>query len=217
MLSNLFINMALLGAEWVLYVLVLLSIISVALILERARYFKRATRDIAAFRDLVRTHIAHGAMDKALDAAENRLKTAGPSNGDFDTQLVITLLEGGAKAKASAEALEQLARDSLIKSRLNWERGLAVLATIGNNAPFIGLFGTVLGVIQAFHELSQKATAGGAQGVTAGISDALVATAVGILVAIPAAAAFNMFQRRVKTAFGEAEALKSYIVGKLIQ
>jgi biopolymer transport protein ExbB len=97
---------------------------------------------------------------------------------------------------------------------MEWERNLSVLATIGNNAPFIGLFGTVLGIIKAFHDLSQQATTGAAT-VTSGISEALVATAIGLLVAIPAVIAFNLFQRRVKTALAEAESLKSFLVGKI--
>ena len=114
----------------------------------------------------------------------------------------------------STEILNELAQDSVVRARLYWERNLSVLATIGANAPFVGLFGTVLGIIKAFHDLSKQAGMG-AQTVTAGIAEALVATAVGLLVAIPAVVAFNMFQRRVKAALGEAEALKSYLVGKL--
>jgi biopolymer transport protein ExbB len=80
----------------------------------------------------------------------------------------------------------------------------------------LGLFGTVLGIIKAFHDLRQEAGVG-IQAVSSGISEALVATAVGILVAIPAVVAFNMFQRRVKASMNEAEALKSYLIGKLAE
>jgi len=78
----------------------------------------------------------------------------------------------------------------------------------------VGLFGTVLGIIQAFHHLNTQ-TEAGMSAVTAGISEALIATAVGILVAIPAVVAFNLFQRKVKSALSEAEALKSFLIGKL--
>jgi biopolymer transport protein ExbB len=78
----------------------------------------------------------------------------------------------------------------------------------------VGLFGTVLGIIKAFHDLSQQTTAG-SQTVTAGISEALVTTAVGLLVAIPAVIAYNLFQRKVKSAVAEAEALKSYLISSL--
>ena len=77
------------------------------------------------------------------------------------------------------------------------ERGLVFLGTLGNNAPFIGLFGTVLGIMRAFKDLAANTTEGSAA-VMAGIAEALVATAVGLLVALPAVAIFNAFQRSIK-------------------
>ena len=90
--------------------------------------------------------------------------------------------------------------------RLRYERGLAFLGTLGSNAPFVGLFGTVLGIIRAFHDLAAN-SAQGAQAVMAGIAEALVATAVGLLVAIPAVAAYNAFSRHVETAAAAAGGL----------
>ena len=129
----------------------------------------------------------------------------------MEGEMALALLDRG---QGAVESLAEIAQDSVLRARLAWERGLAILATIGSNAPFIGLFGTVLGIIKAFHDLSQQ-VGGGAQAVTAGISESLVATAVGILVAIPAVVAFNLFQRKLKAALGEAEALKCFLIGKL--
>jgi biopolymer transport protein ExbB len=94
------------------------------------------------------------------------------------------------------------------------ERNLAFLGTLGNNAPFIGLFGTVLGIIRAFHELSGN-QAGGVAVVMAGISDALVATAVGLLVAIPAVVGFNYFNRRVRQSLANVDALAHVVLAQL--
>jgi biopolymer transport protein ExbB len=82
---------------------------------------------------------------------------------------------------------------------------------LGNNAPFIGLFGTVIGIIQAFHNLAAN-PAGGPAVVMAGISEALVATAVGLVVAIPAVVAYNGFLRVVKRRVANAEAVKRIIL-----
>jgi len=82
--------------------------------------------------------------------------------------------------------------------RLRLEARLGILATFGNNAPFIGLFGTVLGVIDAFHTLGSDASFG-VEAVMGGISEALVATATGLFVAIPSVIAYNYFTRRIKT------------------
>ena len=86
-------------------------------------------------------------------------------------------------------------RDLRAVHRRDAERFLVFLGTLGNNAPFLGLLGTVLGIIRAFHELARHGE-GGVNVVMAGISEALVATAVGLVVALPAVIAFNHFSRR---------------------
>jgi biopolymer transport protein ExbB len=91
---------------------------------------------------------------------------------------------------------------------------LIVLGTLGNNAPFIGLFGTVLGIIKAFSDLAEN-TQGGADVVMAGISEALVATAVGLIVAIPAVIAFNYFNRRVRAVTTATDDLAHTILSEL--
>ncbi len=88
---------------------------------------------------------------------------------------------------------------------------MGVLGTLGNNAPFIGLFGTVIGIIVAFHELGQN-PAGGPSVVMAGISEALVATAVGLIVAIPAVIAYNIFQRLTRRKMANYETVSKTIL-----
>ncbi len=202
--------MSLLGAEWVLYLLLILSIVSVALILQRIWFYRSAQAGISEFRAQIRNAIDSKKFDEALKLAESRTSTN--TAKDFESELVTQLLKNRSGAKS--EALLEIAQDTLLRTKIEWEKNLVTLATIGNNAPFVGLFGTVLGIIQAFHHLSEQASTG-MQMVTAGISEALVATAIGILVAIPAVAAYNFFQRKVKSAAAEAEALKSFIIGKL--
>lgn len=211
MLSHLFLGISLIGAEWVLYFLVILSIVSITLIFERARFYKESSKGILDFRAKIRKSAAAGNLDEAARIAQERAKKQNPLAIDLESEMAVTLL---AHRKASHEVLGELAQDAVIRARLGWEKNLSFLATIGTNAPFIGLFGTVLGIIKAFHDLSQQSGAA-AQTVTAGISESLIATAIGILVAIPAVVAFNIFQRRVKSALSEAEALKSFLIGKL--
>ncbi|MFA5455602.1 MAG: MotA/TolQ/ExbB proton channel family protein [Sulfurimonas sp.] len=92
------------------------------------------------------------------------------------------------------------------KIRILLEKRLGILATFGNNAPFIGLFGTVLGVINAFHTLSKEGSEFGVNAVMGGISEALVATAAGLFVAIPSVIAYNYFVRKIKMLLLETEA-----------
>ena len=91
------------------------------------------------------------------------------------------------------------------------EKNLLVLGTLGNNAPFIGLFGTVLGIIKAFNDLAIAGTSGPTV-VMRGVSEALVATAVGLLIAIPAVAAYNYFQSRIKKSLASADRLSRLLL-----
>ncbi len=215
MLSQIFLGMSLIGAEWVLYLLILLSIVSVAVMFERFRFYQLSQKGLSTFRQSIRSQVAGGKYQGALDEAKNRLSQKSKGGADLESELTYALLEHKMKSQSSSpEILSELAVDAVGRSRILWDRNLAILATIGNIAPFIGLFGTVLGIIKAFHDLSLQG-GGAAQMVTSGISEALVATAVGLLVAIPASVAFNLFQRRVRSALMQAESLKSFLIGKI--
>lgn len=212
MLSQIFLGMSLMGAEWVLYLLIILSILSVAVIFERVTFYRSADRQLAIFRAAIRKAAMDGKWDEIKKISYERIEAQKGRAADLEVMMVLDLASNPLAAKV--DILSEIAHDSVARSRLHWERNLAILATIGSNAPFVGLFGTVLGIIKAFHDLSQQAGAG-AQVVTGGIAEALVATAVGILVAVPAVVAYNIFQRRVRAAISEADALKSFLIGKL--
>jgi len=102
------------------------------------------------------------------------------------------------------------------RERLHLERGLAVLGTLGNNAPFIGLFGTVLGIVTAFRELAGAAgNSAGMNNVMGGIAEALVATAVGILVALPAVIAYNVFQKKTQDLEENVQSIGGLILAQM--
>ena len=162
-------SLALGGAGWVLWLLVALSVISVAISLERLWY--------------LRSHRVQKAT--LLADMQALLRERAPERVESDG-----LIPPRSDLEAAAEGAKA-------REKLRLERNLTFLATLGSNAPFIGLFGTVLGIIKAFHDLAGN-QAGGPGVVMAGISEALVATAVGLLVAIPAVVAFNYFNRRVR-------------------
>lgn len=217
MLSHLFLAMSLLGAEWVLYLLLLLSLLSVTLIFERVLFYRTVSRELSAFRAKIRESATDKKWDDAIRTAEARMKQLEKRGMDLECEMAFRLAKNGhSEHRPSADVLAELGRDSMMRAKIGWDRNLSLLATIGSNAPFIGLFGTVLGIIKAFHDLANQSGAA-PQTVSTGISEALVATAVGLLVAIPAVIAFNLFQRRVKRATAEAEALKSYLIYKLAE
>lgn len=108
-------------------------------------------------------------------------------------------LEAGRGSDAGAAAR--------IRDRLDLERRLVVLGSLGSLSPFVGLFGTVLGIIRAFRDLAQVGS-GHPEIVMQGIAEALIATAMGIVVATVSIACYNFFNRRIKEAFAEAERLE---------
>ena len=128
------------------------------------------------------------------------------------------LAAGLAHASRGPAAAEQAMAGATTSERLLLEQRLAFLGTLGNNAPFIGLLGTVIGVLMAFDRLGETGGAGRATVPTAvmsSIAEALVATALGLAVAIPAVVAFNYFQRRIKVFMGNADALGRELLAHL--
>ena len=202
-LTTKLLGVTLSSAEWVLWVLVALSILSIALMLERAVYFSRHRLKDS---ELLALQLARGEYDAVRAAVGNR------------TGLEAAVIrEGLASLAKGPDTVEQVIASTVARERPQYERFLSFLGTLGNNAPFIGLFGTVLGIIKAFNDLGSVTAKGGAmqQTVMAGISEALVATAVGLAVAIPAVVAFNLFNRQLKTLTSRTNALGYALVGSL--
>lgn len=199
MLSQRLLSFSLMGAEWVLWVLVALSVVSVATLVDRLLLYLRTREDLAALEP--RLTDALGRND--LDAA--RLHLAGDG-------LVRNVLRAGVDSLAAGRdvsAVEQAMLGAMVREKARFESRLTILGTIGNNAPFVGLFGTVLGIIMAFNQLGKLDATQGAsnQIVMSAISEALVATGVGIAVAIPAVAAYNWAKSLVADRLKSAEAL----------
>ena len=181
------------GSRWVLWLLLLLSLAAVAVMLERIWFLiqERPPHDrIAAALRALRDGGAATALTKLAGARS------------MQAAVVRACLSHAADGPAAVEDHRAAALET---ERLRYEKRLAFLGTLGNNAPFVGLFGTVLGIIRAFHDLAGN-TLAGTQVVMSGIAEALVATGVGLLVALPAVATYNAFMRHVETAAASAEA-----------
>jgi biopolymer transport protein ExbB/TolQ len=168
----------------VLIGMIMLSIYCVALIWERWKFFKKATGGAVDFLSRVRAAADAGKLPDAAQLAKNHKGLAGP--------VVTATLTGPSNRDERRRGAERAAQRAVAEL----EKGIATLGTIASVAPFIGLFGTVLGVMRAFRDLANAAGAGPGL-VAVGISEALICTAAGLLVAIPAVAAFNHFNQRI--------------------
>jgi biopolymer transport protein ExbB len=202
-LSHKLLSVTLSSAEWVLWLLLTLSVLSIALMLERAVYF---TTHRLTDSETLALKLARGEFDAVRAAVEGKKGME-----------AAVIREGLASTPQGPDTVEQVIASAVARERPQYERYLSFLGTLGNNAPFIGLFGTVLGIIKAFHDLGATNVKGAAiqQTVMAGISEALVATAVGLAVAIPAVVAFNFFNRQLKTVTSRTNALGFALVGSL--
>lgn len=201
MLTEKLFNIAQGGAEVILWLLAILSVLSVGMMLERwltLRQVKNnSSRIKGRLREALQTHNLEDLEDlsKDRDSLEGRALAYGLRH----------VKENG------ANGLEEIFNSYALIERPQLERSLNFLATVGSNAPFIGLLGTVLGIMKAFRDLSVNSGAGN-QAVMLGIAEALVATAVGLTVAIPAVVAYNYFQRQVKLSLQSLETVRELCI-----
>lgn len=194
---------ALTGGDWVIWALILASIFAVAVIIDRGMVLHREDKILIGLRAKLLKLIDSdnlGSADKLLESADGSV-----------SRILHSGLMSLDKGLASAE--HRFVAASL-EERRYLEKRLIILGTLGNNAPFVGLFGTVLGVIRAFHDLAANSSAG-PEVVMAGLSEALVATAVGLFVAIPCVVSYNYFKQQVQDLLSTTETLSRLILSHL--
>ncbi|MCP4602463.1 MAG: MotA/TolQ/ExbB proton channel family protein [Proteobacteria bacterium] len=194
------LNMALLGGEPILYLLIGLSFLSVAVVIERCVTYLRNRIDLPDFTSKIVGLLNEGNLDAARKLAE--------SNRSAEAQVAA---EGLANFDKSATVASELMDSMTMKQQQRLDKRLTIIGTIGSNAPFAGLLGTVLGIIKAFNDLALNSE-GGPSVVMGGIAEALVATAIGLLVAIPAVVFFNYFKNRQKGILSNIEQLKKTLL-----
>ncbi len=200
---NAFLGFAELGAEWVMWLMLVLGFIAIVLFFERLRLYLTTRVDAPALaRDLV--HL----LDKR-QVDEARAKVA--RGHAMEERVLADALEAWPRG---SHVVEQIMMSSIARERQRFDRFLTYFGTLGNNAPFIGLFGTVVGIILAFKALGANPK-GGLEVVGPGIAEALVATAVGLLVAIPAVVMFNYFKGMLKERVGNTDFLGRIVLARL--
>ena len=180
------LKVAMLGSAWVMYLLLVLSVASIAVMVERWIYFrKRATG-------------GEELCDALLDVLENGTRAEAEGllqrHPSIEAEVLLASLRWSA---GGPDALASGIEGEMTKRRRDLESGMTLLGTLGNNAPFVGLLGTVIGVIVAFADLAEGSNKVAMDKVMGGIAEALIATGVGLFVAIPAVVAFNVYQKRI--------------------
>ena len=197
MLTQQFFILSSAAHEVILWLLILLSVISISVMLERfffLYYFRVETENIS--KDML----------EALDSRRNsHMKLVYDKHSMKFTGKLLQKAWDHITHKQD-KGLEEMMDSYLLSLKPQMEKNLGILATLGSNAPFIGLLGTIFGVMESFHALGSQE--GATALVMVGISKALVATAVGLLVAIPAITAYNYLQRQLQLIFLHLSSMK---------
>jgi len=208
-------NVGLFGGA-VMVCLVALSFFSLAVIIEKHRRFSLAMRQSQMFKQVFKNFLRGGEAQELISAL--------PKHGKSHVAQIVSagileydsLRQPGRDSAASLELVQSVIRDSMSETLIQLKWGLGFLATIGSTAPFIGLFGTVVGIINAFRSIAATGS-GGMSVVSGGIAEALVSTALGIFVAIPAVVAFNHFTGKIENFHVEMNRASSQLVNRLFK
>ena len=196
--------------------LALLSIFTGGMIFDKHRRFRAAWRQTQEFKPVFGKFVHGGQVQELIKAVQVHEKS-------YVAQVVSAgileydgVRQAGRDPVGSLELVQSSLRDSMSETLIQLRGGLGFLATIGSTAPFIGLFGTVVGIINAFQSIA-AAGSGGMAVVSGGIAEALISTALGIFVAIPAVCAFNHFTGKIEAFHVEMNRASTQLVNCLFK
>ena len=202
-LTKSLLNLTVGGSAWVLWLLIGLSVASVAIMIDKALTFYRYRFNQDPFVAEIEPSLRQGDWPRIISRCEQE--------SGLEARVLLVGLREISRGKA---AVQDLMEGERLRVALYLGKRLSFLGTLGANAPFIGLLGTVLGIIHAFKDLA-LADGGGGPAVMAGIAEALVATAVGLLVAIPAVVMYNFFHRRLHVVQERSRFLEQLLLAHL--
>lgn len=189
------------GSDPTVWVMIFIFNLALFVVLERVYVIRKVRGDGAGLVEFLTESLHRG------DAPQKVAETAGDKKYGLEGRVAAVSLKGWDKGE---HAMKEYAEASLIAERRSLEKRLVILSTLGNNTPFIGLLGTVLGIMKAFRDLAEMGDSGPAV-VMRGISEALIATAMGLAVAIPIVIAYNALSRMVQDKLSQAEEVATLI------
>ena len=196
--------------------LALLSIISVGVIVDKYRRFRLASSQSQSFKRKFGEFLHGGDVQALIDATQAHRNSHVAQVVAAGIHEYDGVRQKGGDPIASLELVTSALEDTTAETLLQLKRGLGFLATIGSTAPFIGLFGTVVGIINAFTSIA-SAGAGGMAVVSGGMAEALVSTGLGIFVAIPAVVGYNQFTGNLENFRVEMNRASSQLVNHLFK
>ncbi|MEI8348003.1 MAG: MotA/TolQ/ExbB proton channel family protein [Pseudomonadota bacterium] len=211
MVTSLFRIFLLLGTEWVLWALLACSLLALAVAIDRWRVLSSQERiGRVLWKNLLSSWQENGIpVDWAVQSDKLVREYPCPESRALN---ILAKRYPAIDKQNNIERPSLLMQGFIASERIQLDRFLPIMGTLGNSAPFIGLFGTVLGIIRAFAELDKAVGSNGLASVSGGLAEALVTTAAGLLVAIPCAISYNYFQRKIKIIITRTQSMSDQVI-----
>src|ERR671918_2149988 len=203
-------------AKGVVFVMVIMSVYSLTIMVQKWWSLRKAQKETIKFAPEFSQFLEEDNLTEAIRLAESYKKSHVAIVLGGALQEVKPLIADGSVTVADINSAERAVERNMLLELTNLKRGLAVLATVGSTAPFVGLLGTTMGIVNAFTGMAASGT-GGLSAISAGIAEALITTAFGILVAIPAVWMYNYFSTKIDNLTAEMTYTSKEMIDYLIK
>src|ERR671925_1968839 len=204
-------------AKGIVFVMVIMSVYSLTIMVQKWWGLRKAQRETIKFAPEFSQFLEEDNLTEAIRLAESYKKSHVALVLGGALQEVKPLIQDGSVTVADINSAERAIERNMLLELTNLKRGLAVLATVGATAPFVGLLGTTMGIVNAFTGMAAQGASGGLAGISAGIAEALITTAFGLLVAIPAVWAYNYFTTKIENLVVEMTYTSKELIDYLIR
>ena len=203
-------------AKGIVYTLMLMSVYSLSIVVQKWWYLRSAQNQTRKFAPEFSQFLEEDNLNEAIKLAEQYKKSQVAKVLGGALEEIKPLIQDGSVTVSDINSAERAVEREMLMQIVLMKRGLAVLATTGATAPFVGLLGTTMGVVNAFQGMAAGG-GGGIGSIAAGISEALITTAFGLIVAIPAVWAFNYFQTKIDNVTAEMTYSSKEMIDYLIK
>jgi biopolymer transport protein ExbB len=205
-------------AKGVVIVMAVMSVWSLTVMIQKFFQFQRSQAETRKFAPQFSRAIQEENLDQAIALAEKNKKShVSRVLGEALAEVKPLLRDRATITAADINSAERAVERQMLIVLSEFKRGTGILATVGSTAPFVGLLGTTMGIVNAFTGMAQAGASGGLAGISAGIAEALITTAMGLLVAIPAVWAYNYFTTKIENLSVEMTYTSKELIDYLIK
>jgi biopolymer transport protein ExbB len=205
-------------ARGVVFVMIIMSLMSFTVAFKKLWYFYKSTSATRKFAPQFSRAIQEEQLDQAIALAEkNKASHVARVLGGALGEVKPLLRDRATITAADINSAERAIERQMLLELTDFKRGLGIMATVGSTAPFVGLLGTCMGIVASFEAMSSQGASGGLAGIAGGIAEALITTALGLLVAIPAVWSYNYFTTKIEYLTAEMTHSSKELIDYLIK